>query len=314
MGNLRCLSSPASPFPLAVSCSPALFSVLRSILRFMLNPAVIMTFLSLVITNNALAFNSTKKVQVYTTYAPAKLAEAYIAPLLEKDETINVFRGKIIVNASIYTHEKIRETLERIDKPSRNLLVNVRYSEGTIPNETIPNETIPNDALSKRPTSSETKRPTKIKTSIIHFSGSHSNGEISIKKEAKAFSRSLDEKTQTIRITEGQVGYIKGVTEVYKSTPVIKDGFITNQPRLVKNGTGYYISVRIKDASAKVSYSQQTPSKRKTRNKVKSQQNDVISEITIPLNQWTPLLRDTPSSTNTAQSNPQLEIMIELPQ
>lgn len=234
-----------------ISLSPTLsLSILRSL------AAVIILLCS---PNDTFGFEFSKRVEVYTTYAPATVAKAYIEPLLKEGETLSIFRGKLIINASANTHDNILHTLARVDKPAQNLLISIRNNKHQ---------------------ESKTSSP-----AYIHYSGSRSDGKLTIEKNGSTLTTQKAHHLQQLMLTEGDVGYIKGSTDTYEDTPIFSNGFFTTKKVLVKNGEGFYVRARIKDRLAIISLA--TEEAKLLRTAVKKQ--EIRTEITVPLGQWTPI-------------------------
>ncbi len=234
--------------------------------------ALLFSFVCMCIPKTSYSFEFTKRVEIYTTYAPAKIAEAYISPLLKNDESISIYRGKLIVNASPNTHENIQQTLDRLDKPAQNLLISIRNTKRQ---------------------SSATQEPT-----YIHYSGSSSDGKLTVNSRSKTLSTANDQRLHQILVAEGDTGYLKGSTDTYKDSPVFTNGFFTTKKVLVRNGEGLYVTTKLKDQFAVVSLS--TEESKSTRKGTKNLQ--ATTEITVPLGQWTPLYHQQSGNTNTPLS------------
>lgn len=162
------------------------------------------------------------RLQVYETYAPAKVVHNYLSPLLKNGETISLFRGKIIVNASAHTHSNILKMLQQVDRRAQNILIYFR------------------------PIMTNNKYQNPAQTpSVARFSGSSTNGKITVNKSSHQVHVGATHKEEQITLLEGETGYLRGATEKYKNTPVFADGFFTSKPTLEKNGSGHYISVNV---------------------------------------------------------------------
>ncbi|MBV1921317.1 MAG: hypothetical protein KUG73_11590 [Pseudomonadales bacterium] len=168
-------------------------------------------------------------LQVYETYAPAKTVRGYITPLLKDGETISLFRGKIIINASAHTHSNILTLLDKVDRRAQKLLIHFR--------PTITDSDSVN-AINKNDTHKQT-------LPIARFSGSSTDGKITVNKQNHSIDTRLAAKEEKITLLEGRIGYLRGTTERYKNKPVYANGFFTNKATLEKNGSGHYVSARI---------------------------------------------------------------------
>jgi len=202
------------------------------------------------------------RLQVYKTYAPAKVIRNYISPLLKGSETISLFRGKIIVNASAHTHSNILEMLNQIDRRAQKVLI------------------------AFRPIITDNKRQGAVQIpSIARFSGSSTNGKITIKKRNHQIDAESIHKEEQITLLEGKTGYLRGTTERYKNTPVFADGFFTTKPTLEKNGSGHYISAIISGDMATLQLSKKTP---KSINNISSPRSIQSSteELIVPFGTW----------------------------
>jgi len=210
------------------------------------------------------------RLQVYETYAPAKIVRNYISPLLKDGETLSLFRGKIIVNASAHTHSNILELLDRIDHKAQKLQIHFR-STLTTDNK--------RNAIHKNNTNKQTP-------SIVRFSGSSTDGKITIKKQSYQIDVGLTQKEEQITLLEGKIGYLRGTTEGYKNTHVYTDGFFTNKATLEKNGSGHYISARINGNIATLQLSKKDLKSVKSASSLQSTPPST-KELTTSLGTWT---------------------------
>ncbi len=186
---------------------------------------------------------SPSHLQVYETYAPAKTARSYITPLLKDGETISLFRGKIIINASAHTHSNILKLLDKIDRRAQELLIYFR------PTKTDSN---PSNAINKNDTH-------KQALSIARFSGSSTDGKITVNKQNHSIDTRLSVKEEKITLLEGKIGYLRGTNEKYKNKPVYANGFFINKATLEKNGSGHYVSARINGEVTVLHFSKNDP-------------------------------------------------------
>ena len=162
------------------------------------------------------------RLQVYETYAPAKVVRNYLSPLLKNGESISLFRGKIIVNASAHTHSNILEMLNQVDRRAQKILIYFR------------------------PIMTNNKHQNTAQTpSITRFSGSSTNGKITVNKSSHLVHTGATHKEEQITLLEGKTEYLRGATEGYVNTPVFANGFFTTKPTLEKNGSGHYVSVNV---------------------------------------------------------------------
>lgn len=223
---------------------------------------VLITALLYLFCINAHSAPPPSRLQVYETYAPAKVVRNYLTPLLKNGETISLFRGKIIVNASAHTHSNILGVLNQIDRKAQNILIEFR------------------------PIITNNKRQNAIKTpSIARFSGSNTNGKITIKKRSHQIDAESIHKEEQITLLEGKTGYIRGTTEGYKNTPVFADGFFINKPALEKNGSGHYVSAIIRGDMATLQLSKKTPKSINNLSSPPSMQPST-KELIAPLGTW----------------------------
>ena len=220
-------------------------------------------------------------LQVYETYAPAKIARNYITPLLKDGETISLFKGKIIINASAHTHSNILELLDRIDHKAQKLFILFRPA---ITDNRSTNDIHKNDTNKQTP-------------SIALFSGSSSNGKITVNQQNHQIDAKLTRKEERITLLEGEIGYVRGTTEGYGNKPVYANGFFTNKATLEKNGSGHYISARINGKIATLHLSKKDPKSIKNIQSVRTTLPST-KELTTPLNIWTliPSINGQPSS------------------
>jgi len=205
------------------------------------------------------------RLQVYETYAPAKIVHNYLSPLLKSGETLSVFRGKIIVNASAHTHSNILEMLNRVDHRAQKFLIHYR-----------PIKTANKLHNAEQP------------PSVVRFSGSSTNGKITIRKRNHHIDEKVTYKEEQITLLEGKTGYLRGTTEKYKNTPVFANGFFANQPTLEKNGSGHYISISVIGGMATLQFSKKSP--KTIRSSTSSQATQPgTKELTTPLSTWVPI-------------------------
>lgn len=225
-------------------------------------------------------------LQVYETFAPAKVVRNYISPLLKDGENISLFRGKIIVNASAHTHSRILELLDKIDHRAQKLLIHFR-----------PSQTANKRSVNKNDTN-------KQAPSIVRFSGSSTDGKIIIEKQNHPIDTELTRKEEYITLLEGKIGYLKGSTEGYKNTPVFADGFFSNKLTLKKNGSGHYISARVNGNTATLQIAKKAPHSIKN---TTSSQADLPSskELTASLGTWTLI-----PPTNGQPSNQEIRVQL----
>jgi hypothetical protein len=209
-------------------------------------------------------------LQVYETYAPAKIARNYITPLLKDGETISLFKGKIIINASAHTHSNILELLDRIDHKAQKLLVHFRPTATN--NKSL--NAIHNNEINKQA------------PSFARFSGSSTGGKITVNKQNHQIDAKLTHKEEHITLLEGKTGYLRGTTEGYKNKPVYANGFFINKATLEKNGSGHYISARISDKAVILHFFKKDP---KFIRNTQSPHTTLPStkELTTPLDTWT---------------------------
>ncbi|OUR92498.1 hypothetical protein A9Q81_16225 [Gammaproteobacteria bacterium 42_54_T18] len=208
-------------------------------------------------------------LQVYETYAPAKIIRNYISPLLKDGETISLFGGKVIVNASAHTHSNILELLARIDHKAQKLLIHFR----------------PALTANKFRSTHHKNNTIKQTPTIARFSGSSTNGKITVKKQNHKIDARLTNKEEQIALLEGKTGYLRGTTEGYKNKPVYANGFFTNKATLEKNGSGHYISARINGNIATLHFSKKEPKSIKNASSPQATSSST-NELTTPLGTW----------------------------
>ena len=231
---------------------------------------------------------SPSRLHIYETYAPAKIVRNYISPLLKNDETLTLFRGKIIVNASAHTHSNINELLNRIDRKALKFLIHLRP---------IIHSSTPDENTNKR-------NIDKQKKSIARFSGSNIDGAITVNKKSFQIDTEIQRNKDKVTLLEGKVGYLRGPTEKYRAVPVYEDGFFTSKAVLKKNGSGHYVSGRINDEIATLHLSKKNLKSVKSTLPSNSAPSSTI-ELLAPLGKWVPI-----PSTNKQPSRQEIRVQL----
>lgn len=231
-------------------------------------PVLLTTILYLLCTS-VYAAPPPSRLQVYETYAPAKVVRNYISPLLKNGENISIFRGKIIINASAHTHSRILELLNKIDHRAQKVRIYFR----------------PILATNKPSITANTNKQTP---SIVRFSGSSTDGKIVIEKQNHLIDTELTRKEEYITLLEGKIGYLKGTTEGYTNTPVFTDGFFSTKLTLEKNGSGHYISARVNGNTATLQFAKKSPHSIKNTTSPQAAMPS-SKELTASLDTWAPI-------------------------
>lgn len=92
---------------------------------------MIRLFVMLCLLISATAWASEEPVnEIYETYLPAEKLIPVLEPMLDPEDRITAFRNKLMVKAPRSRQDKLLELLEDIDRPMRNILIQVRYGSG----------------------------------------------------------------------------------------------------------------------------------------------------------------------------------------
>jgi len=247
--------------------------------------------LSLCLATSVLA--STPKIEVYETYNPASSLIPHIKPLLSGTDHITSFRGKLILKASPHTHQAVIELLEVIDTPPKTLLITIRERSNL---ENSKHENMTTAYYNKR-----------IDGSFIAINGKASAHKITTQQPI----------IQSLRIIEGEEGYIVSENDEKDTRFKFVNGFFVATDEIKRSGSGFYIRPTLRKDQVQLSISHESF---KRPNKKTQKTNQTHTDVLVPFNTWTQLssstINETTMGSNTYSSHNKqdqnLEVKVEI--
>lgn len=209
---------------------------------------MIRLFLLLLLLASPTAWSSEDQVnEIYETYLPAEKLIPVLEPMLGPEDRITAFRNKLFVKAPRHRQDNLLELLEEIDRPLRNVLIQVRYGSG--------------DSSESRQRAldmhyEDADKGVRIDTGtteedrIVVYKGSSRDDKIQVRAVARdRFTTENDNALSQIRVLEGSQGFL----QVGEETPVNQfvllnpNGYgTTTEYRMVGNGI-YVVPQIVKD-------------------------------------------------------------------
>ncbi|HVK98247.1 MAG TPA: hypothetical protein VM553_00470 [Dongiaceae bacterium] len=148
-------------------------------------------------------------MEIYETYMPADKLIPILQPLLGVEDKITAYHNKLMVRAPQDRQDKLLELLQEIDRPMRNLLISVRYSNQVNRDLDQTNTDIHYGSASKgvRIQGSE---DVSDDNNMVVYKGSSRDDKIQARVVTKeTYSTRKDDVTQQIRVLEGQQGFLQ---------------------------------------------------------------------------------------------------------
>lgn len=246
---------------------------------------MIRIFLMLCLLASATAWASEDQVnEIYETYTAAEKLIPILEPLLGPEDRITAFRNKLLVKAPRHRQDKLLELLEEIDRPLRNVLIQVRYGSG---------DSSESSQRSMDLRYEDADKGVRIDTGsgdeerIVVYKGSSRDDKIQVRAAARdRFTTENDNSLSQIRVLEGSQGFL----QVGQETPVNHfvllhpNGYgTTTEYRMVGNGI-YVVPQIVKDkVRIELFTSHQKP---KSGNTVAT--TDAQSVLLVEPDVWTP--------------------------
>lgn len=185
--------------------------------------------------------------EIYETYTSAEKLIPILEPLLGPEDRITAFRNKLLVKAPRHRQDKLLELLEEIDRPLRNILIQVRYGSG---------DSSESSQRSMDLRYEDADKGVRIDTGsgdeerIVVYKGSSRDDKIQVRAVARdRFTTENDNSLSQIRVLEGSQGFL----QVGQETPVNHfvllhpNGYgTTTEYRMVGNGI-YVVPQIVKD-------------------------------------------------------------------
>jgi len=246
---------------------------------------VIRIFLILFLLASPTAWASEEPVnEIYETYLPAEKLIPVLEPMLSPEDRITAFRNKLLVKAPRSRQDKLLELLEEIDRPMRNILIQVRY--GSADSSESSQRAVDlhyEDADKGVRIDTGTTEPDRI----VVYKGSSRDDKIQVRAVARErFTTENDNALSQIRVLEGSQGFL----QVGKETPVNQfvllnpNGYgTTTEYRMVGNGI-YVVPQIVKDKVRIELFT--THQKPKSGNAVAT--TDAQSVLLVEPDVWTP--------------------------
>lgn len=222
--------------------------------------------------------------EIYETYLPAEKLVPVLEPMLGPEDRITAFRNKLLVKAPRHRQDKVLEILEELDRPLRNVLIQVRYaSAGSTQAKQRSSDIRYEDAGS----GVRIEAGQQPADEVVVYKGSSKNDKIQVQSVAKTrFSTENDNALSEIRVLENTQGFLQVGTETPQTRYVLLHpaGFgSTTEYRMVGNGL-YVIPQIVKDKVRLELYT--TRQKQKSGNAV--EKTDAQSVLLVEPDVWTP--------------------------
>ncbi len=260
--------------------------------------------------------------EIYETYMPADKLVPVLQPMLGVNDKITAYRNKLLVKAPASRQEKLLEMLQEIDRPLRNLLISVRYSNQ------ISDQINRNSADIQYQDARKGVRiggeEADAGDNIVVYKGSSRDSRIQTRVVTREhFSTRNDNVTQQIRVMEGQQGFLQIGEERPETRYVFLNpygGGMGTEYRSVGNGV-YVIPQIVKD---KVRLELYTTNQRRTPgNQQQVETTEAQSVLLVEPDVWTPFAGTsvqsnssgdsfTASTRNLKQGNQGLELKVTI--
>ena len=225
--------------------------------------------------------------EIYETYLPPEKLIPVLEPMLGPEDRITAFRNKLIVHAPRARQDKLLELLEEIDRPLKNIQVEVRYGNGRTEQANALDTSVEYRNANKGvEIGSETTPDPKH---IVVYSGSSQSSKIKVKTVAKShFSTEDEHALSQIRVLEGHEAFLQVGDEVPVNQYILlhPNGFgSTTQYHMV--GNGIYVVPRIVKNKVRLELftTQQKP---KPGNSGQIEKTDAQSVLLVDPDIWTP--------------------------
>ena len=233
------------------------------------------------------------KIEVYETYNPAPTLVSQIQPLLSDTDHITVFRGKLIIKALPHTHQSVIELLNIIDTLPKSLLIQIREKD--------------DGGISSRSSNTTIQYDKTPKGSSVTVQAQGNSRQITTQRPIR----------QSLRITEGEEGYIFSGEEEKETRWQFVNGYFVPRDEIKQSGSGFYIRPNVIKNHVRLSVSHESF---KRPNQKTQAQNQTHTDVLIPINTWTQLsssnINEATTKSNTFSShkknNQNLEIKIEI--
>lgn len=290
-------------------------------IRILLLAIALLTLL----TGPVLASSDEQVSEIYETYMPADKLVPVLQPMLGVNDRITAYHNKLLVKAPRERQEKLLEMLQEIDRPLRNLLISVRYSNQLDDQINRNSADIRySDANKGVRIGGDSGDGTGSGDNVVVYKGSSRDSKIQTRVVTRDhFSTRNDNITQQIRVLEGQQGFL----QVGEERPETRYVFISpyaagasTEYRMVGNGV-YVIPQILKDKIRLELYT--TNQRRSGKNQQQVQTTEAQSVLLVEPDVWTPFAGAsvqsntsgdsfTTSTRNLKQGNQGLELKVTI--
>lgn len=285
---------------------------------------LLLAFALLTLLTGSVQASSDEQVsEIYETYMPADKLVPVLQPMLGVNDRITAYHNKLLVKAPRERQEKLLEMLQEIDRPLRNLLISVRYSNQ------LDNQINRNSADIQY---SDANKGVRIGgdddshqgDNVVVYKGSSRDSKIQTRVVTRDhFSTRNDNITQQIRVLEGQQGFLQVGEERPETSYVFISPYAASastEYRMVGNGV-YVIPQILKDKIRLELYT--TNQRRSGKNQQQVQTTEAQSVLLVEPDVWTPFAGAsvqsntsgdsfTTSTRNLKQGNQGLELKVTI--
>lgn len=240
--------------------------------------------------------------EIYETYGSAEKLVPVLQPLLGVNDRITAYHNKLLVKAPRDRQDKLLEMLQEIDRPLRNLLISVRYSNltGRELDHTSTDVTYIHDNKGVRIQGQD-----QPNDRMVVYKGSSRDDKIQAQVVTKEqYSTRKEDVTQQIRVMEGQQGFL----QVGEERPETRYVFLnpaygvgaTTEYRQVGNGV-YVVPQIMRDRKVRLELFT-TNQRRSPGNQERVQTTEAQSVLLVEPDVWTPFAGSSATVTTNSDS------------
>lgn len=224
--------------------------------------------------------------EIYETYQPADKLVPVVESVLGVNDRVVAYRNKLLVKAPRHRQDKLLELLQEIDRPLRNLLISVRFSDQL--GQDLQQRSV-DLGYREADKGVRIEGDSQLDGGIVVYKGSSRDSKIQAKVVAKdSFSTRDENVSQQIRVMEGEQGFLQVGEERPETRLVFLNPYgvgATTEYRNVGNGV-YVIPQIMRDKIRLELYT--SNQRRVSADQRNVEKTDVQSVLLVEPDVWTP--------------------------